>query len=174
MFKNILFTMLLLKGIHMTAQADIYATFKTDLGDFKVVLFDEKVPKTVENFKALVQKGFYDGIIFHRVIKGFMSQTGDPTGTGRGGPGYTFEDEFHPELKHDSEGILSMANRGPDTNGSQFFITAGPTPHLDGRHAVFGKVVEGIDVVRKINTVKTGYMDKPAEDVHIVTIVVEE
>ena len=109
------------------------------MGKVKIELYADKTPKTVQNFIDLSNSGFYDGIIFHRVIPGFMAQTGDPDGTGSGGPGYTFEDEFHPSLSHDSAGILSMANRGPNTNGSQFFITYGPQPHLDNMHSVFGK-----------------------------------
>ena len=120
------------------------------MGKVKIELYADKAPKTVQNFIDLSNSGFYDGIIFHRVIPGFMAQTGDPDGTGSGGPGYTFEDEFHPSLSHDSAGILSMANRGPDTNGSQFFITYGPQPHLDNMHSVFGKVVEGLELIEAI------------------------
>ena len=128
------------------------ATFVMEDGsEFKVGLFADKAPNTVNNFVFLARDGFYDGVTFHRVIPGFMAQGGDPTGTGRGGPGYRFGDEFHPDLKHDRPGILSMANAGPNTNGSQFFITFVPTPHLDGRHAVFGEVVEGMDVVNAIS-----------------------
>ena len=126
------------------------ATFKTAHGDFEVQLYGDMVPLTVENFVNLANAGFYNGTTFHRVIPGFMAQGGDPTGTGTGGPGYRFADEFHRSLRHDSAGILSMANAGPNTNGSQFFITHGPTPHLDERHAVFGKVVKGMDVVLSI------------------------
>lgn len=149
------------------------AILKTSLGNVTIELYADKTPKTVENFVKLTKKKYFDGIIFHRVIKNFMSQTGDPTGTGSGGPGYTFEDEFHPDLKHDAEGIVSMANRGPDTNGSQFFIIRKPQPHLDNRHAVFGKVVKGIDVTRKINDAKTKSMDKPIEDIKIKSITLE-
>ena len=126
------------------------ATISTDNGDVVVELFADKAPTTVNNFVFLARDGYYDGVTFHRVIHGFMAQGGDPTGTGRGGPGYKFADEFHPALKHDQPGILSMANAGPGTNGSQFFITYGPTPHLDGRHTVFGRVIEGLDVVEAI------------------------
>ena len=126
------------------------ATFKLDKGDVVVELFADKAPRTVNNFVFLARDGFYDGVTFHRVITGFMAQGGDPTGTGRGGPGYKFADEFHANLKHDKAGILSMANAGPNTNGSQFFITFGPTPHLDGRHAVFGRVIKGMDVLLSI------------------------
>jgi cyclophilin family peptidyl-prolyl cis-trans isomerase len=126
------------------------ATVSTDLGDIVIELFADKAPNTVNNFVFLARDGFYDGVSFHRVIKGFMAQGGDPTGTGMGGPGYSFEDEFHPELTHSGPGVLSMANAGPGTNGSQFFITYADTPHLDFRHAVFGRVVDGMDVVEAI------------------------
>ena len=153
-----------------------YARFKTTEGEFVVHLFEKEAPKTVANFVGLAegtiewthpgtgqkQKApFYDGIIFHRVIDGFMIQGGDPLGKGYGGPGYKFEDEFHPSLRHSRAGMLSMANAGPNTNGSQFFITLGPTPHLDNRHSVFGEVVEGMDVVMKIGRTKTGAGDRP-------------
>src|SRR3972149_1650138 len=127
-----------------------YAHFDTAMGKFTIELFEQEVPKTVANFVTLAEKKFYDGVIFHRVIDRFMIQGGDPTGAGRGGPGYKFEDEFHPQLRHSSEGVLSMAHAGPDTNGSQFFITLAATPHLDNRHSVFGKVIKGMDVVNKI------------------------
>ncbi len=123
------------------------ATFKTAKGDIVVELFAARAPRMVNNFVFLAREGFYDNTTFHRVLKGFMAQGGDPTGTGRGGPGYRFDDEFDPGLKHDKPGILSMANAGPNTNGSQFFLTHVPTPHLDGRHAVFGQVIEGMDVL---------------------------
>jgi peptidyl-prolyl cis-trans isomerase B (cyclophilin B) len=126
------------------------ATIATNKGTIKLQLHDDKTPKTVENFEKLVGKGFYNGLTFHRVIPDFMIQGGCPQGTGTGGPGYTFEDEFHPDLKHDTPGILSMANAGPNTNGSQFFITHVPTPWLDQKHSVFGKVLEGQDVVDAI------------------------
>jgi cyclophilin family peptidyl-prolyl cis-trans isomerase len=126
------------------------ATIVTPEGDIVIELFADKAPKTVNNFVFLAREGFYDGVTFHRVIKGFMAQGGDPTGSGRGGPGYRFEDEFHSQLRHDGPGVLSMANAGPNTNGSQFFITHAATPHLDNRHAVFGKVTEGMDVVLSI------------------------
>ena len=126
------------------------ATFKTEKGDFVIELYADKVPKTVNNFVFLARDGFYDNTTFHRVIKGFMAQGGDPEGSGRGGPGYQFADEFDSSLKHSSAGILSMANAGRNTNGSQFFITYGPTPHLDGKHAVFGRVISGMEVVNAI------------------------
>jgi peptidyl-prolyl cis-trans isomerase A (cyclophilin A) len=166
----------------------VYAHFETSLGNFTAELFDAKTPKTVANFTGLAEgskewkhpktgekskKPFYDGIIFHRVIGGFMIQGGDPLGQGYGGPGYQFEDEFHPDLRHDRPGILSMANAGPNTNGSQFFITLGPTPHLDRRHSVFGAVVEGLDVVEKIGKVKTGPQDRPITPVVINALRIE-
>ncbi len=131
-------------------QKDYVATLHTDKGDIVLELAAELTPMTVNNFVFLAQQQFYDGTIFHRVIDNFMVQGGDPTGTGRGGPGYRFEDEFHPNLKHDRPGILSMANAGPDTNGSQFFITHVPTPWLDRKHSVFGRVIEGMDVLFSI------------------------
>ncbi len=145
--------------------ANRVAEFQTSQGTFKVELFDDRSPTTTKNFADLTEKGFYDGIIFHRVIKDFMIQGGCPDGTGMGGPGYQIQDEFHPELGHDSEGILSMANAGPNTGGSQFFVTLAPTSWLDGKHAVFGKVVEGIDVIRTIGDVKTGPGDRPLDEV---------
>ena len=147
------------------------ATFALENGsEFKVDLFADKAPKTVNNFVFLARDGFYDGVTFHRVIPGFMAQGGDPTGTGRGGPGYRFEDEFHPDLRHDRPGILSMANAGPNTNGSQFFITFVPTPHLDGAHAVFGAVVEGMDVVNAISPRDPATARTPGVAVTSITI----
>lgn len=139
--------------------------FTTNKGFFVAEMFEDKAPLTTKNFIELVEKGFYDGIIFHRVIDGFMIQGGDPTGTGMGGPGYKIKDEFGEGLKHDDEGILSMANAGPNTGGSQFFITLAPTPWLNGHHAIFGKVVEGMDVVRLIGVVPTDFRDRPREAV---------
>lgn len=135
------------------------------MGVFVAEMFEDKAPLTTKNFIDLVEKGFYDGLIFHRVIDGFMIQGGDPTGTGMGGPGYQIKDEFGEGLKHDDEGILSMANAGPNTAGSQFFITLDATPWLDGHHAVFGKIVEGMDRVRLIGVVPTDRMDRPKEAV---------
>jgi peptidyl-prolyl cis-trans isomerase B (cyclophilin B) len=126
------------------------ATIETNRGTIRIELHDDKAPRTVANFVKLSQDGFYDGLKFHRVIPDFMVQTGCPQGTGRGGPGYKFEDEFHPDLKHDGPGVLSMANAGPNTNGSQFFITHVATPWLDNKHSVFGRVIEGQDVVDRI------------------------
>ena len=161
----------------------VHAEFATTEGSFKVRLFDQEVPETVANFVGLAEgtkewthpgthekmtnTPFYDGIIFHRVIEGFMIQGGDPLGQGIGGPGYKFKDEFHPSLRHSKPGILSMANAGPNTNGSQFFITLGPTPHLDNRHSVFGEVTEGMEIVRRIGSTPTGRQDRPVKDVVI-------
>ncbi|XZE53230.1 peptidylprolyl isomerase [Planctomycetaceae bacterium SH139] len=134
------------------------ATIETNKGTITLELYDDKAPKTVANFEKLAGEGFYDGLTFHRVIEDFMVQTGCPQGTGTGGPGYQFEDEFHPDLIHDGPGVLSMANAGPGTNGSQFFITHVATPWLDGKHSVFGRVTEGQDVVNQIERGDT--MDK--------------
>jgi len=127
-----------------------YATFKTEKGDIKIKLFADKAPKAVNNLVFLAREGFYDNTTFHRVLEGFMAQGGDPTGSGRGGPGYRFEDEFHPDLQFDRPGLLAMANAGPNTNGSQFFITYAPTTWLNNRHTIFGEVVEGMDVARSL------------------------
>ena len=165
-----------------------FARFSTTEGDFKVRLFDDKAPKTVANFTELaegtrewtdpktrqkVTRPFYDGLIFHRVIDGFMLQAGCPLGTGTGDPGYKFADEFGAGLKHDRPGVLSMANAGPNTNGSQFFVTLAPTPWLDNKHAIFGEVVEGMDVVQRIGKTRTGANDRPAEDIVINTVKIE-
>jgi cyclophilin family peptidyl-prolyl cis-trans isomerase len=144
----------------------------TTEGDIEAELYAKEAPKTVENFVKLAQKGFYDGIIFHRVIPNFMIQTGDPTGTGMGGPGYKFADEFSPVLRHDKPGVLSMANSGPNTNGSQFFITLVPTPWLDDHHSVFGQVTSGMDVVRKIVNVSRDRSDKPLQPVKMEKVTV--
>ena len=144
---------------------NIKIKFTTNKRVFVAEMFEDKAPLTTKNFIELVEKGFYNGIIFHRVIDGFMIQGGDPTGTGMGGPGYKIKDEFGEGLKHDDEGILSMANAGPNTGGSQFFITLAPTPWLNGHHAIFGKVVEGMDVVRLIGVVPTDFRDRPREAV---------
>jgi cyclophilin family peptidyl-prolyl cis-trans isomerase len=148
------------------------AHMETDKGTMVIELFADKTPITVNNFVFLSREGYYDGVIFHRVIDNFMVQGGDPTGTGRGGPGYKFADEFHPSLKHDKQGILSMANAGPATNGSQFFITHLPTPHLNGRHTVFGQVVEGLDVLMSIPARDPGNVNAPA--VKIIRVTIEE
>jgi cyclophilin family peptidyl-prolyl cis-trans isomerase len=148
------------------------ARMETDNGTMVIELFADKTPKTVNNFVFLAREGYYDGVIFHRVINDFMVQGGDPTGTGRGGPGYKFEDEFHQSLKHDKQGVLSMANAGPGTNGSQFFITHGPTPHLNNKHSVFGQVVEGLDVLMSIPARDPGNANAPA--VKIISVTIEE
>lgn len=139
--------------------------FTTKKGVFVAEMFEDKAPLTTKNFIELTEKGFYDGVIFHRVIEDFMIQGGDPTGTGMGGPGYKIKDEFGEGLKHDDEGILSMANAGPNTGGSQFFITLAPTPWLDGHHAIFGRIVEGMEVVRLIGVVPTDFRDRPKDPV---------
>lgn len=168
---------------------EMLAIFETNKGTFKIKLFADKAPKTVENFVGLAEgtkeykdpktqkmtKGkYYDGLVFHRVIPNFMIQGGDPLGTGTGGPGYTFGDEIVPDLKHDKPGILSMANAGPGTNGSQFFVTVAKTPWLDGKHTVFGEVVEGMDVVMAISLAKTQPGDRPAEPIMIKTLKIEK
>jgi cyclophilin family peptidyl-prolyl cis-trans isomerase len=165
-----------------------YAKFSTTEGDFTIKLYETDAPQTVENFVGLaegtkawtepatgksVTRPFYDGLIFHRIIDGFMIQGGCPQGNGMGGPGYKFGDEFSPLRRHDRAGILSMANAGPGTNGSQFFITLGPTPHLNNRHTVFGEVVDGLDIVKKIGSVETGRQDRPVKDVVINTVTIE-
>jgi peptidyl-prolyl cis-trans isomerase A (cyclophilin A) len=163
----------------------LYAVFTTSLGEMTVRLEEEKTPETVKNFVGLAtgekeytdpksgQKSnapFYDGTVFHRIIKNFMIQGGDRLGKGTGGPGYRFKDEFHPSLRHSSAGILSMANAGPNTNGSQFFITLVPTPHLDNHHTVFGKLVKGDDVLAKLGAVATGPQDRPREDARLDSV----
>ena len=158
---------------------EIHAVFDTTEGKFKARLFADKAPNTVDNFVTLADgsktgKPFYDGTVFHRVIPGFMIQGGDPQGTGRGGPGYKFADEFHPTLKHSKPGLLSMANAGPNTNGSQFFVTVAPTSHLDNKHSIFGEVVEGYDVVEKISKVARSAGDRPVKEVRINTLTIEK
>ena len=148
------------------------ATIVTDAGDIVIELHAAKAPRTVNNFVFLARDGFYDGVTFHRVIKGFMAQAGDPTGSGRGGPGYRFEDEFESTLRHDGPGVLSMANAGVNTNGSQFFITHVATPHLDDRHAVFGRVIEGMDVVLAIPERDPGTAREPG--VAMKRVVIDE
>ena len=146
------------------------AHMETDKGTMVIELFADKTPNTVNNFVFLSREGYYDGVIFHRVIDNFMVQGGDPTGTGMGGPGYKFGDEFHQSLKHDKQGVLSMANAGPGTNGSQFFITHVPTPWLDGKHSVFGQVVEGLDVLMSIPARDPNNRNAPAVKITRVTI----
>ena len=146
------------------------AHMETDKGTMVIELFADKAPKTVNNFVFLAREGYYDGVMFHRVIPNFMAQGGDPTGSGRGGPGYKFEDEFDSSLRHDKRGVVSMANAGPNTNGSQFFITHGATPHLDNRHTVFGQVVDGMDVLMSIPPRDPGNTNAPAVKINRVTI----
>ena len=150
------------------------ATISTDKGDMVIELFADKTPKTVNNFVFLARAGYYDGTIFHRVISDFMAQAGDPTGTGRGGPGYRFNDEFHPSLKHNKPGILSMANAGPGTNGSQFFITHVPTPHLDNKHSVFGQITSGLPVLLSIPDRDPGRISSPSVKINSITITESE
>ncbi len=150
------------------------AILETTKGRIVLELYRDKAPKTVENFITLARKGFYNGVIFHRIIPGFMIQGGDPTGTGRGGPGYTFEDEIAPDLKHDGPGVVSMANAGPDTNGSQFFITLAATHWLNGKHAIFGRVVEGQATVDAIAAVERGPDDRPLQHVVMQVVTIEE
>ncbi|KDE59614.1 peptidylprolyl isomerase [Halostagnicola sp. A56] len=168
---------------------DVTATLHTNRGDIDVELYDDRAPRTVDNFVGLATgaktwedpetgeevegEPLYDDVAFHRIIEDFMIQGGDPTETGRGGPGYQFDDEFHDDLRHDDEGILSMANSGPDTNGSQFFITLAPQPHLDDRHAVFGKVTDGMDVVHELGDVDTNANDQPKDDVVLESVSVD-
>ena len=159
-------------GAALDTSKSYAARLKTQRGDIVVELYADRAPLTVENFVNLARAGFYDGTTFHRVIRGFMAQGGDPTGTGTGGPGYQFGDEFHPSLRHDGPGVLSMANAGPGTNGSQFFITHGPTPHLDNKHSVFGRVTAGMDVVRAIRE-RDPQRDREAGD-RIETIEITE
>ena len=171
----------------MKVAEPLFVTFKTSMGDIVVRLFEEKAPKTVENFVGLatgtkewtdpktgtkVKRPLYSGTIFHRVIPGFMIQGGDPLGSGMGGPGYRFADEFSPDLRHSKTGILSMANSGPNTNGSQFFITLAPTPHLDNRHSVFGEVVKGQEVAVAIANVSRDQRDRPQKDVTLKEVVI--
>ncbi|MFB6113515.1 MAG: peptidylprolyl isomerase [Halodesulfurarchaeum sp.] len=167
---------------------ELSATLHTTEGDVEIELFDDRAPRTVTNFVGLATgekewehpetgetvdgEPLYDDVPFHRIIDGFMIQTGAPTGTGRGGPGYTFEDEFHDDLRHDDAGIVSMANSGPDTNGSQFFITLDAQPHLDDRHAVFGTVTDGMDVVEDIGSIPTDGQDRPEKDVLLESVTV--
>ncbi len=174
-------------AISQEKKAPLYATLKTSMGDIVVQLLEDKAPKTVANFVGLasgtkewsdpktgekVKKPLYNGTIFHRIIPGFMIQGGDPLGSGMGGPGYRFEDEFHPDLRHTKGGILSMANAGPNTNGSQFFVTLAPTLHLDNRHSVFGEVVKGQEVLLAIGNTPRDARDRPIKDVVLKEIVI--
>ncbi|MBI3996739.1 MAG: peptidylprolyl isomerase [Candidatus Omnitrophica bacterium] len=150
------------------------ATIGTTKGTIVIELYKEEAPKTVENFIKLAKQGFYNGIIFHRVIPNFMIQTGDPTGTGTGGPGYTFDDEIAPNLRHEAPGVVSMANRGPGTNGSQFFITLAATPWLDGKHTIFGRVIEGQVIVEQIGAVERDGNDRPVEEIKMRQVTIQE
>lgn len=173
---------------YVPGDGELRAVLHTNHGDVEIRLFEDRAPNTVANFVGLATGQreyqdldtfeqttgkFYDGLIFHRIIPNFMIQGGDPAGSGRGGPGYKFADEFHPELRHDGEGKLSMANSGPNTNGSQFFITLRETPHLDDKHAVFGEVVSGMETVHKIAAVPTDGSDRPKEDVVMESVEVK-
>ena len=194
MLKTIIVLVALWSGVSSCFAAEpadkkgpLYATLKTSMGDIVIRLFDDKAPKTVDNFVGLatgtkewtdpktrekVKRPLYNGTIFHRVIPGFMIQGGDPLGNGTGGPGYRFEDEFHPDLRHTKGGILSMANAGPNTNGSQFFITLAPTLHLDNRHSVFGEVVKGQEVLVAIGNVPRNPNDRPIKDVVLKEVII--
>ena len=157
---------------------ETYAVFDTSEGKFKVKLFADKAPRTVENFVSLAEgtktgKPFYNGTVFHRVIPDFMIQGGDPEGTGRGGPGYRFDDEFHKDLKHSKPGILSMANSGRNTNGSQFFVTVAATPWLDNKHSIFGEISEGYEVVKKISEAPRNSQDRPLKEVRLNSVTIE-
>jgi cyclophilin family peptidyl-prolyl cis-trans isomerase len=149
---------------------DYHANLVTEKGTVRIKLFAQEAPETVNNFVFLAREGYYDGTTFHRVIEGFMAQGGDPTGTGAGGPGYSIRDEFHPDRRHDKPGVLSMANRGPNTGGSQFFITHVATPWLDDRHAVFGEVVEGMDVVNALRERDPQRDREPGDEIERVEI----
>lgn len=172
----------------MALAPGLYARFTTNQGNFLARLFEQEAPETVKNFAGLAEgskeftdpktrqkarRPFYDGLVFHRVIPDFMIQGGDPLGTGTGGPGFSFQDEFHPQLKHSGAGMLSMANSGPNTNGSQFFVTVAATPWLDRRHSVFGQVVEGLDVVKKISELPRDSQDRPKQPVVMESVKIE-
>jgi len=191
---KLVFLMALLVGVWSGTSAHaqekkgpLYATLKTSMGDIVIQLFEDKAPKTVANFVGLatgtkewmdpktqskVKKPLYNGTIFHRVIPGFMIQAGDPLGNGTGGPGYRFEDEFAPDLKHTKAGIVSMANAGPNTNGSQFFITLAPTAWLDNKHSIFGEVVKGQNIVEAIANAPRDFRDRPIKDVTLQEVVI--
>ena len=177
--RGVLFTVGVLAGFGLVMASSSaqgprpQAIIETSKGRIVIELYKDEAPKTVENFVTLATKGFYNGLIFHRVIPGFMVQTGDPTGTGMGGPGYTFADEFAPSLHHDGPGVVSMANSGPNTNGSQFFITLAATPWLDGKHAIFGHVIEGQEVVDHIAAVERNAQDKPMTDIAMTQVTIQ-
>ncbi len=173
----ILFFLISLTSLSCQRGGNLMVILETNQGNMEVKLFVKEAPKTCENFIGLVEKGYYNGIVFHRVIKNFMLQGGDPTGTGRGGEslwGGKFEDEFSVNLKFDRPGLLAMANAGPGTNGSQFFITTVPTPWLNMKHTIFGEVISGMDVVKKIENVQTSAGDKPVEEQKIIKAYVKK
>lgn len=172
--KKIFLLVMIIMTLCSSVFASEYAIFSTSMGTFETKLLKEDAPGTVQNFITLVNKGFYNGLIFHRVIPGFMIQGGCPRGDGTGGPGYRIRDEISRRLRHDTAGVLSMANAGPNTGGSQFFITLAPTPWLDGKHAIFGKVTKGLDIVKKIGKVDTDFQDKPLRKVIIHNIRIVE
>jgi cyclophilin family peptidyl-prolyl cis-trans isomerase len=169
-----IFALIIILATQNLVAKDVVVTIQTSMGDIKAKLYHDKAPQTVSNFIELSRKGFYNGIIFHRIIDGFMIQTGDPKGNGTGGPGYSFADEFHADLKHSKPGILSMANSGKDTNGSQFFITVAPTTHLDQKHSVFGEVIAGMEIVEKIakapKSKDPAKRDHPAKEIKMLSI----
>ncbi len=156
------------------SRGGLTATIETTQGRMVIELYPREAPKTVQNFVKLAKRGFYNGLLFHRVIPGFMIQTGDPTGTGTGGPGYSFADEISPRLRHGQAGVVSMANAGPNTNGSQFFVTLAPTPWLDGRHTIFGRVIEGQVVAQRIAAVDRNESDRPITPVAMVRVTIED
>ena len=160
--------------VHAEAPKVVPVRIETNMGVIEAELYPQEAPKTVQNFIDLTKKGFYDGLTFHRVIPNFMIQTGDPTGTGTGGPGYRFEDEFSSNLKHDKPGILSMANSGPNTDGSQFFITVAPTPWLDKRHSIFGRVTKGLDIITAIANAPRNSNDKPLSPILMEKVIIIE
>jgi len=176
LFLSVIIPFSITQAQESNVKSPVVVIFETNQGNIELTLFPDKAPKTVENFVGLVKKGYYNGLIFHRVIKSFMIQGGDPTGTGTGGAslwGGDFADEISPDLVFDKPGILAMANRGPDTNGSQFFITTVPTPWLNGHHTIFGFVSNGYDTVSKIENTPTGSGDRPIQDQKILKAYVQ-
>jgi len=162
------------QGDDLVEEKNTIVLIETTKGDMKVKLFDSLVPITTDNFKKLVKEGFYDGTIFHRIIKDFMVQGGDPEGNGTGGPGYQIQDEFVRELRHNKRGLLSMANSGPNTGGSQFFITLVPTPWLDDKHSIFGEIIEGQDVLDTIGSTETDSGDRPTDEIKVIKMSIVE
>jgi peptidyl-prolyl cis-trans isomerase A (cyclophilin A) len=183
MVSSILIFIVVISGVYLYSsskpqpidgiEANRIAVIETNMGTMEFELFEDRAPITTKNFIDLAEKGFYDDLIFHRIVGGFVIQGGDPTGTGTGGSGITIPDEFHPELKHDSIGILSMANSGPDTGSSQFFITLAPASHLDNKHSVFGKLIKGEDVLLAIGSVEVGENDRPLTEVTMTVKIIE-